>query len=257
MMGFRGAGPARAFFLAYFVVGMLAAGRCAAQSSPKPTGAISVQQILDKNLAAMGGLEKLQAAKTLEVGGVFGLNESRPSGDFRFIYKAPASDLFRLDYVSHGQTMTGLNNGKFFTKRSGGNSFAMNGITDGVMEESWRHLIETSIEGYLSVTLSGLAQLHGKWAYAVRFVPLKGDSHLRYYDCETFLVTQMEMAQRLKATDGGADHAYKVYVEFEDYRATDDLRFPRLVTGESERGSLNFYVRNVRTNVPVDDALFQ
>ena len=66
------------------------------------------------------------AAKTLEVGGVFGLNESRPSGDFRFIYKAPASDLFRLDYVSHGQTMTGLNNGKFFTKRSGGNSFAMN-----------------------------------------------------------------------------------------------------------------------------------
>jgi len=208
-------------------------------------------------LAAMGGLEKLRAAKTLEVGGVFGLNESRPSGDFRFIYKAPASDLFRLDYVSHGQTMAGLNNGKFFTKRSGGSSFAMNGITDGVMEESWRHLIETSIEGYLSVTLSGLAQLHGKWAYAVRFVPLKGDSHLRYYDCETFLVTQMEMAQRLKATDGGADRAYKVYVEFEDYRPTDDLRFPRLVTGESERGSLNFYVRNVRTNVPVDDGLFQ
>jgi hypothetical protein len=67
----------------------------------------------------------------------------------------------------------------------------------------------------------------------------------------------MEMAQRLKATDGGADHAYKVYVEFEDYRATDDLRFPRLVTGESERGSLNFYVRNVRTNVPVDGGLFQ
>lgn len=152
MMGFRGAGPARSVFVAVFVVGMLAAGLYAAQSSTKPTGAISVQQILDKNLAAMGGLEKLRETKTLEVGGSFGLNPYHSSGDFGFIFKAPTSDLFRLDYVSHGQTMTILHNGKLFTKQSGGKAFAMNGITDGVMEEAWRHLIEPNVDGYLSVT---------------------------------------------------------------------------------------------------------
>src|ERR1700722_2683718 len=257
MMGFRGAGPGRSVFVAVFVVGMLAAGLYAAQSSTKPTGAISVQQILDKNLAAMGGLEKLGETKTLEVGGSFGLNPYHSSGDFRFIFKAPTSDLFRLDYVSHGQTMTILHNGKLFTKQSGGKAFAMNGITDGVMEEAWRHLIEPNVGGYLSVTLTGLAQTQGKWAYALRFVPLKGDSHIRYYDAESFLVTQIEMVQRLKSTDGGADSGYKVYVEFEDCRPTDGLRFPRLLTGASEQGNLEFRVTSVRTNVPVDDALFQ
>jgi hypothetical protein len=237
MMGFRGAGPARSVFVAVFVVGMLAAGLYAAQSSTKPTGAISVQQILDKNLAAMGGLEKSRETKTLEVGGSFGLNPYHSSGDFGFIFKAPTSDLFRLDYVSHGQTMTILHNGKLFT--------------------AWRHLIEPNVDGYLSVTLTGLAQIQGKWAYALRFVPLKGDSHIRYYDAESFLVTQIEMVQRLKSTDGGADSGYKVYVEFEDYRPTDGLRFPRLLTGASEQGNLEFRVTSVRTNVPVDDSTFQ
>jgi hypothetical protein len=67
----------------------------------------------------------------------------------------------------------------------------------------------------------------------------------------------MEMAQRLKSTDGGPDGAYKVYTEFEDYRATDGLRFPRLVTGASEQGNLEFRIQKIRTNVPVEDSTFQ
>jgi hypothetical protein len=67
----------------------------------------------------------------------------------------------------------------------------------------------------------------------------------------------MEMAQRLKSTDGGLDSAYKVYIEFGDYRASDGLRFPRLVTGVTEEGNLDFHVQNIRTNVPVEDSRFQ
>lgn len=257
MMVFRGARASQSILVAYFVAGVLAASLYAAQSSPKPTGAISVQQILDKNLAALGGLEKLRDTKTLEISGTFGFSEYHPDGDFHFLYKAPSSHLFRLDYISHGQSTTVLHNGKLVTTRSEEKTFAINGITDGVMEEAWRHLIEQNVEGYHSVTLISLAQVHGKWAYALRFVPLKGDSHIRYYDAETFLISQMEMAQRLKSTDGGPDGAYKVYTEFEDYRATDGLRVPRLVTGTSEQGSLQFRIQKIRTNVPVDDSSFQ
>jgi outer membrane lipoprotein-sorting protein len=125
------------------------------------------------------------------------------------------------------------------------------------MEEAWHCLVDSDLAGhYQDVELVGLTQLHKKWAYALRFVPKAGDPHIRYYDSESFLLVRMEMTQRFRSEENGPDKAYRVDTDFDDYRVSENLRLPRLLTTSSQRGSLEFRVESVKLNVSIDDSKF-
>jgi hypothetical protein len=86
------------------------------QNSARPTGQISAKQILDRNTAAIGGLESIRAARNLEASGTVGAPGINRIGYFHYFFKAPANDLFEFELVSHGQSTAGHRDGVPYIK---------------------------------------------------------------------------------------------------------------------------------------------
>jgi hypothetical protein len=111
---------------------MFSNGLAFAQKSARPKGKISVAEILDKHVSAMGGTDKLRTLHSFHARGVFGLMPMTPIhalGDFHFYYKTPGSDVFQLDVPSHGQSSIGHNEGMTFSRGSVNGLRGVNGVT--------------------------------------------------------------------------------------------------------------------------------
>jgi hypothetical protein len=229
----------------------------ATQDSAKPTAPISVKQIQDKNLAAVGGLDALRATQTLEVRGVFGAPRSTaPSNDFLFLYKGPGTDLFELESAGLGQTTYGRWNGKQFFKRSEKAVWMFSGVSAGVLEEAWSALLESDSTPYREIKLVGLAEIDKKWTYALRFEPKTGDPTVRYYDSQTFLLTRIETVEKFRTEKDGPMKAYIIDTDFQNYEAADDLHLPHLLISSTTNRDLEFHVHSIKVNVPIDDSKF-
>jgi zinc protease len=235
---------------------VFAAYASATQHSAKPTGTISVKQILDKYLDAIGGIENLRAARTLRVSGTFSAAGTHPIGDFHFLYKAPSSDLFEFDAISHGESGVGRRDGTPFFKKSPTAAVIFNGVSAGAMEQVWRCFLDSDLASYQDVQLAGLAEINRKWAYALRFVPKSGDPQLRYYDSVSFLLTRLETVENFRTEKNGPPKAYIIDTDFEDYQTADNLHLPRQFTSSNGKNSLQFQVESVRINVLIDDSQF-
>jgi len=143
-----------------------------AQKAPRPKGRISAAEILDKHVTATGGLEAWRVLQTVDAHGSFGVPSFHSSGDFDFYYRAPASDVFQLLMISHGQTSVGHNGGTPFVNHIAGRTLGINGVTVNILEENWLALTESEFDQrYTRIELVGLTGIDGKWAYALQFTP--------------------------------------------------------------------------------------
>jgi hypothetical protein len=103
----------------------------------------------------------------------------------------------------------------------------------------------------------GVAEIDGNWAYAVGFTPKVGDRQIRYYDCESFLMVRMDLAQRVRQSEGGPESAYKVETYYSDYRDSGGIKLPRKIRASAADGDLVLDVYQVHTNAPVSDSVFR
>jgi len=229
-----------------------------AQKAPRPKGKVSVAEILDKNVAATGGLEAWRALQTVDAHGSFGVPAFHSSGDFDFYYSAPATDVFQLFMISHGQTSVGHNGGTPFSNHDAGRTLGINGVTVNILEENWLALAESGFDQrYTRIELVGLTGIDGKWAYALQFTPKVGDPQLRYYDCQSFLMVRMDLAQRIRLQKNGPEFAYKVETYYSEYRDSGGMKFPRQIRATSSDGDVVLNIHDVRTNHPVNDSVFR
>jgi hypothetical protein len=229
-----------------------------AQEAPRPKGRISVAEILDKYAAATGGPEAWRVLQTVDAHGSFGVPTFHSSGDFDFYYRAPASDVFQLFMISHGQTSAGHNGGTPFSNHDAGRTLGINGVTVNILEENWLALTESGFDQrYTRIELVGLTGIGGKWAYALQFTPKVGDPQLRYYDCQSFLMVRMDLAQRIRMQKDGPEFAYKVETHYSDYRDSGGIEFPRQIRATSSDGDMVLTIHHVRTNHPVNDSVFR
>ena len=226
-----------------------------AQKAPRPKGRISVAEILNKNAAAIGGLEAWRALQTVDAHGSFGVPPFHSSGDFNFYYRAPANDVFQLFMISHGRTSVGHDGGTPF---SAGRTIGINGVTINILEENWLALTDSGFDQrYTRIELAGLAEVAGKWTYALQFTPKAGDPQRRYYDCQSFLMVRMDLAQRLRMQKDGSEFAYKVETYYSDYRDFGGIKFPRQIRASSSNGDMVLDVHDIRTNHPINDSVFR
>jgi hypothetical protein len=230
-----------------------------AQKAPRPKGKISVAEILDMHTVVTGGLEAWRALQSVDAHGTFGVpNLRNSSGDFDFYYRAPASDVFQLFMISHGQTTVGHNGGTPFFNPDAGRMLGINGVTVNILEEDWLALTESEFDQrYTRIKLVGLAGIDGKWAYALQFTPKVGDPQLRYYDCQSFLMVRMDLAQRMRMQKDGPEFAYKVETYYSDYRDSGGIKLPRQIRATSSDGDIVLSIHDVGTNRPVNDSVFR
>lgn len=231
------------------------------QEARPATSKISAAEILQRNLIATGGLEAHQRIQTLTARGEFRFSSYplHQMGDYSFFYKAPSSDILRMDLISHGTCWSGRRENQKVILRCGVEGPGMiNGVSIGIVEQDWRSLVQWEFSrDYEKVELIGRAEVEKRWAYAVRFTPRNGDPEVRFYDYETFLLVRMDQVQRFRWNKSDPEVAYAVKSYFRDYKDQDGLKLPRVIAVSRTEGELLFNVSKIQPDAKIDDSVFQ
>jgi hypothetical protein len=256
------------------VLVVLAGSATAQGTGPSSAGnGLTAAVILEKNLTATGGREAHQRLQSMVVSGDLGYSYPRPSS-FSFFYRAPSDDAIKMQVYKFGTFWRGRHAGQPFSKgalerrdllavnhpelmMSSGQRFIGEPRDLHVVEQDLRGLLEWDFTDYEKVELIGRAEVNRRWAMGVRFTPHKGDSVMRFYDSETFLLVRMDQVERLRRTKDGPETARLVRSYFSDYKDSGGLRLPRVIKIIRPDADSELKLSHIEANAKVDDSVFE
>lgn len=107
---------------------------------------------------------------------------------------------------------------------------------------------------YKKIEIDRLAKVGDEEAYAVSFEPENGTKFTEYYSTKTFLLLKREGVQ----TSSTSSVQIPYTVTYSDYRDIDGVKLPfKTVSSSVGNGNIVTTVKEVKHNVPVDDAVFK
>ncbi len=226
----------------------------AAADTPASSDSLSAAQIVEKNVAARGGLEAWRAVQTMSMAGKMGVGGNRratlaapPSSQARgqepILPKRPAEEVqlpflmelerghkTRIELQFNGQTAVQVFDGTNGWKlRPWLNRYVIEPYTTDEMNTTSR---QSDLDGYLidyaakgtQIEFAGMDQVEGHDTYKLKLTLKDGEAIHIWIDAKTFLETKIEgQPRRLD----GTDHPVEVY--FRDYRPVSGLLIPYVI----------------------------
>jgi hypothetical protein len=220
-----------------------------AADTSAPAG-LSAAQIVDKNVAARGGLQAWRAVETLSLQGKMGaggnqraalpVSMSSPTEGANTLPRRPAEEAqlpflmemkrprkMRLEVQFHGQTAVQVYDGAHgwklrpFLNRHEFEPFSEEELKIASnQEELDGPLVDYAAKG-THVELDGTEKVEGRDTYKIKVTEKTGHTFHVWVDAKTFLEAKIEgQPRRLD----GTEHPVEVY--YRDYRTVDGLQFP-------------------------------
>jgi hypothetical protein len=236
--------------LAVYIPLAFAISIAAAWETPPSAGAVSATDIVDKNVAARGGLQAWQAVQTMTLSGKLGAGgnqratlqvppggrgpsqqaiAARPAEEVQlpFVMELKRPRKMRFELQFNGQTAIqvydGANGWKLrpFLNRRVVEPYS----TDEMKMASMQAELDGPLVGYAAkgtrVELDGTEKVEDRDTYKLKLTLKSGETIHVWIDAQTFLETKIEgQPRRLD----GTDHPVEVY--FRDYRAVNGLKIP-------------------------------
>jgi hypothetical protein len=249
---FRKQGQSMRKICGTFTLVTLAASLALAADTASPA-ALSAAQIVDKNVAARGGLQAWQAVQALSLQGKMGAGGNQrvalpipvPKSkeivntipqrlveevQLPFLMEMKRPRKVRVELQVHGQTAVqvydGTNGWKLrpFLNRHDFEPFSEEELKIASNQpELDGPLVDYAAKGS-RVELDGTEQVEGRDTYKVKVVEKNGHTFHVWVDAKTFLEAKIEgQPRRLD----GVEHPVEVY--YRDYRTVDGLQFPFLL----------------------------
>jgi hypothetical protein len=231
----------------------LAVSLRAAADKPSARASLSAAQIVDKNVAARGGLPAWRAVQALSLQGTMGAGGNqraalalpmsnpkrleatlprRPAEEAQlpFLMELKRSRKMRLELKFKGETAVqvydGTNGWKLrpFLNRHDVEPYTEEELKIATNQEDLDGpLVDYAAKGS-HVELDGTEKVEGRDTYKIKVSEKTGHTFHVWIDAETFLEAKIEgQPRRLD----GTDHPVEVY--YRDYRAVDGLRIPFLL----------------------------
>jgi outer membrane lipoprotein-sorting protein len=238
----------------------------ASQSAPTPVPApaaapasLSVQQIVERNIAARGGLAAWHDAKTLTTTGELDAG-GKPSHTLPFVLKQKRPRKSRLEITFKDQTSVQVYDGAHgwkirpFLNRVEVENYTPAELKSAALEQELDGpLVDYAVKG-TQVALAGTDVVEGHPAYKLTLTLRGGEKRHLWIDAGSFLDLKMEGDPR--KLDG---HLHNVAVLFRDYKTEQGLTLPRLqeTIVEGVKQTYKMTITRVTVNEPMDDALFQ
>jgi hypothetical protein len=281
-----------ALFVSFLLSACAAFALAAAESNPAPAG-LSAAQIVDKHVAARGGLAAWRAVQTLSVSGKldagsgdsiqrsvviaqqgFGASARRAQRaaaeesakksaeeqvqlPFRLELKKPQKSRLEIDFAGKTavQVYDGEHGWKFrpFLNRDDVEPFT----ADEAKWEASRADLDGPLVDYAAkgtqVALEGTESVDGRKAYKLKLTKKNGDVQHIWIDTQSFLDVKVEGISR--RMDG---KMHNVFVYQRDFRSVKGLIVPyQYVTAvEGYPGAHKMVVESVTVNPPLGDARF-
>ncbi len=221
-------------------------------SSPSP-----VDEIVASNIAARGGIEKIQELHSLRQTGTAATSDGRVA---RVVREMKRPDMVRLEFVAQGTTAifafdgkTGWQvaplQGQFEPQQVTPENDTVGGMDQRDIEGplvNWRE------KGH-SVRLLGREELPDGEAFKLEVKLADGTVRHDYIDVASRQVVRSDFTRLVR------DHRVQLMNWFSDFREVDGLTFPfRIETHAADRPEvLTITIENVELNPELDDARFE
>lgn len=236
---------------ARFAVLALVAAPLAAQTAPAP----SVDEIVAKYVAKVGGLPTIQAVKTLKRTGKF-----RGGGGFeaKVVEENKRPDLVRQEFTFQGMTGVTAWDGK-----TGWKIEPWQGKKDPepLGEDELKGIVEDSVfDGQLvnykqkgnTIEFAGSEPVEGTDAWKLKVTLKNGDVQYYYMDTDDFVPIKIEFKRMIRGAERETE------VSLGDYKAVNGWYLPHSIEqgrkGSSQKSTVVY--DKIEANVPMDDSIF-
>jgi hypothetical protein len=219
---------------------------------------LTAAQIVDKNIAARGGLQAWRAVNTIALSGQMdagGKTEARLP--FTMSMKRPAKS--RLEISFQEQTAVQAWDGKqgwklrpFLNRNDVEPYTAAETKSAAAAAELDGPLVDYAKKGS-RVELTGTETVEGRTTYKLTLTPKVGNKQNLWIDATTFLEARIDGEPR--RLDG---RLHKVAIYYRDFKPEGGVVIPRVLETvvEGVKGSHKMSIQSVKLNLPLDDGYF-
>ena len=211
----------------------------------------SVDQILEKNVDAVGGKAALEKITTREVKGVFEIPAMGASGTFTAWAKAPNKAATTIDVPGFGVIQNA------FDGTSAWEDNPMTGMRDLAGPELAARKRDSTFqrelklkELYDKIEVKGRQKIGDKDVYVLEATPAEGKVEKLYFDVQSGLLVRLD-AER-ESPQGSAT----VETSFENYKEVDGIKVPFALKQVMPQFTIELKFDEVKHNVEIEDAKF-
>ena len=237
---------------------LLAAPLVVGADSPSATVALTATQIVEKNVAARGGLQAWRSVRTLSMSGKLDAG-GKQKVQLPFVLEMERSRKTRLELQFNGQTAVqvydGTNGWKLrpFLNRNDVEAYTPEELKAASMQADIDGpLVDYAAKG-TKVELEGIQQVDGRDAFNLKLTLSTGQVQHIWVDAQNFLDVKIEGAPRR------LDHRYHpVATYLRDYRSVNGLMIPYVneTAVEGVRITEKIIVEKVIVNPKLEDTRF-
>ncbi len=244
---------ARRYFLVC-VAGILSALTCSGAFAQS----LTVEQVIEKNIAARGGLQAWRQIQSMSMSGKMDVG-SKQNVQLPFVMTMKRPRMSRLEIEFAGKTAVqvydGVNGWKVrpFLGRNEVESFSQAEMDQAAeAQELDGLLIDHEAKG-IKVALLGMEKVEDHDAYKLKVTLSNGNSHNLWVDAKSFLEVKLEGFPR--RLDG---KMHKVGIYYRDYGPAGDVKVPYLfeTVVEGVTPSRKMTIEKVTVNPKLDDRAF-
>lgn len=250
----------RFLFLVFSLISAAASGAVAPNSSPDiaPAAKLTAAQIVDRNVAARGGLEAWRAVRTMTLSGRLEAGGKKNS-ELPFVMKMKRSHMSRLEIRVQDKTAVQVYDGQQgwkvrpFLGRDDAEPFTpAETKAAAAWEELDGPLVDYASKG-TKVELAGTEAVEGHNAYKLKLTMKSGEVRNIWVDAASFLELKMDGEPR--KMDGKLRN---VAIYFRDYKSENGLTVPHVqeTVVEKDKQSHKMTIEHVSFNQPMEGALF-
>lgn len=218
-----------------------------------PVSAQTVEQVLERYQAAIGGTEGWAALQTMKASGTLDVMGGAMTGPFTIVQKRPA--MARIEVTVQGMTIVQAYDGETAWQIMPMTGSTEPQVADPVTAASI--IDQADLDGPLigwkeagtQIALAGTETVDGAETTKLE-VTLKTGDVLDYYLDERYLPIRVVA---LRTAQGGEGETTTTLA---DYREVGGLMFPYRIQVETPMGPQTLTFESIEVNVPVDEALF-
>lgn len=264
-----------AALLTLIAVSCLAQTAAKHQAKPAPqalrakllASTLTVDQILDRYVEALGGMAAAVRITSFTAQGTFEMPERSQRGNIKFEAKAPNKTTLTLDFPDVGRGVRRMRKSAF------NGTLGWNGIisVDGtVVELLDKSEVSSAAELvilkrvsdfyydfklkqlYPQMTAKGMVKVEDRDAYVIEVMPINGTTERFYFDVQTGLKVRRDHT----SMSGGS--MVKQHIYYDDYRTVGGIKMPHALSiiNADETNNLIYKFDTIRTNVLIPDKTF-
>jgi outer membrane lipoprotein-sorting protein len=248
----------RKLFLYYIAILVLVPLAAIGADTPAASARLTADQIVDKNIAARGGLPAWRAVQTMSYSGKMDAGgKQNVQLPFVMEMRRPRKTRVEIEFANDKavQVYDGANGWKLrpFLGRREVEPFTPDEMKAASLESDLDGpLVDYATKG-TQVSLEGIEKVEGQDAYKLKLTMKGGQVRRLWIDTQTFLEVKIEGVPR--RMDG---KIRPVEIYYRDYKAVNGLMVPYVLETKVQgaRQSHKMTIESVVVNPKLDDALF-